>query len=102
MRIVKFQGGLGNQMFQYAFYSALPGKVYADLSWFSRQNRREYLLEKAFGIKVKQPLPFFELLFKHFNRIKERDWQGQNNCYLEGYWQNERCFKGVDVPYLTH
>lgn len=34
MQVVKIQGGLGNQMFQYAFGQSLSGDVLYDLSWF--------------------------------------------------------------------
>lgn len=59
MLIVKFQGGLGNQMFQYAFYKYLNQKnlVYADLSWFknsSQDNMRPYMLNHVFGINLKE------------------------------------------------
>lgn len=55
MLIIKLQGGLGNQMFQYAFYYSLS-KVYQniiyDCSYYKGfQSHNGYELEKAFGIK---------------------------------------------------
>ena len=56
MKIVRFIGGLGNQMFQQAFLIALEqtsgDKVYIDTSEYSRkQQHNGYELERVFGIK---------------------------------------------------
>jgi len=54
MNIVRFQGGLGNQMFQYSLYKKMSNsskKVSADLSLF-RNYFRPYMLNNAFGIDV--------------------------------------------------
>ena len=58
MIIIRFHGGLGNQMFEYAFFKYMekryPGKVKADLTWFDRNFREHqgYELEKVFGISL--------------------------------------------------
>ena len=57
MKVVNFKGGIGNQMFQYAFYKKLSqnDQVFADLSWYknkSIRHSREYKLDKAFSINV--------------------------------------------------
>lgn len=56
MKIVEFNGGLGNQMFQYAFYLALTRQgevVKADISSYARNEQHNgYELEKIFGIKM--------------------------------------------------
>ena len=61
MKIVKFLGGLGNQMFQYAFYLSLQQyfkKVKADLTGFDNYDLHQgYELEKVFGILVEQASP---------------------------------------------
>ena len=56
MKIVKFLGGLGNQMFQQAFLIALEQisgeKVFIDTSDYSRfQQHNGYELDRVFGIK---------------------------------------------------
>lgn len=62
MFIVRFQGGLGNQMFEYAFYRALQAKypgvdVKADVPKADRSEHNGYELEKVFGIKVNEARP---------------------------------------------
>ena len=55
MIVLRITSGLGNQMFQYAFYTLLTEKykdteVLADISWFKHNHEhREYELEKIFG-----------------------------------------------------
>lgn len=52
MVIVEFTGGLGNQIFQYAFYKkhkVLGKKVGADLSFYSGKNKNMFALESAFS-----------------------------------------------------
>lgn len=42
MRVVKIDGGLGNQLFQYAFYlktKKLYGECYVDLGWFCNEKK---------------------------------------------------------------
>lgn len=59
MHIIKFQGGLGNQMFQYALYLKLKKlgyEVKADLSsFYDKKNKctpREFGIEKLFGVEI--------------------------------------------------
>ena len=81
MLIVNFKGGLGNQMFQYAFYLELEKHnqdVYANLSWFKNNKtdtKRPFMLNKAFNIELNEikknqssnfTLPF---LFRAINKI---------------------------------
>lgn len=60
MFIVRFWGGLGNQIFQYAFMRRLEieypeAEVYADLTDYRRiKFHHGFELEKAFGIKVRE------------------------------------------------
>lgn len=58
MLIIKILGGLGNQMFQYAFYKALIEKGYsvkADISDFEGYSLHNgYELKKVFDINIKQ------------------------------------------------
>lgn len=56
MKIVRFLGGLGNQMFQYAFYKALSlhfKKVKADLSYYNHcSDHNGFELGDVFGIEL--------------------------------------------------
>ena len=72
MKIVRFLGGLGNQMFQYAFYKALSQQfkvVKADLRSFTNYALHNgFELEKIFPIKLKHAIPFEINLLDHQNR----------------------------------
>lgn len=121
MVIVRFQGGIGNQLFQYAFYKKLEhiGKdVYADLNTFDyRTEKREYQLP-LLGLEVREApyhiirrmFPIGEDIWSKILRntvfkghcIKDIDSQifdekfyKYDNIYLSGYWQTERYF--VDI-----
>ncbi len=63
LKIVNLQGGLGNQMFEYAFAKAISNKmgikILFDKTWFDIQDtsnkispRRELLLDKIFNLKL--------------------------------------------------
>jgi hypothetical protein len=123
MKIVKLLGGLGNQMFQYAFYRSLQNKginVYADLSDFEDYPLHNgYELERVFNIHVKTPGKFLLELFKPnqskwiFRKLKrilnlkntyrveenelrfDASFLDNNNNYYAGYWQNEEYFQTI-------
>jgi hypothetical protein len=124
MKIVRFLGGLGNQMFQYAFYKALEKKgfsVYADLSFFKNYTLHNgYELNRIFDIRVNNaPRLYIELLrpnqqkwiYKKFKRILllKKSYREEiidfnfdssflnriGSHYYWGYWQNEKYFKEI-------
>lgn len=91
MNVVKLMGGLGNQLFQYAFGRLQEHngiEVAFDQSWFSDYRKsdttRPYLLDK-FNIQIKDS-PFL-----HQQSIHETDFDptltGIANCNFWGYWQ---------------
>ena len=122
MIILKIQGGLGNQMFQYAagrdLAISLNTEIKLDISSYQNDVKREYEL-KHFSIKdihasqseiaawampdilhdryrkrILWYLPFFYP--KHF-REKENDFDSRffkikNNCFIEGYFQSKKYF----------
>lgn len=92
MNVIKLMGGLGNQIFQYAFgqVQKFNGiEVAYDLSWFANKNHkdtfREYGLDK-FELEV--PIHSF---IKSQLTVQEAGYDKElmflQNCNLFGYWQ---------------
>jgi len=120
MIIVKLQGGLGNQLFQYAAGRNLALKNDAelklDISSYKEDSKRHYTLDvfninasiasedeilllkkykKYYGVKnifhnlfVMNPDKY--VVDDHIFTTKEQD------CYLDGYWVNERYFSNIE------
>lgn len=126
MIIVKFHGGLGNQMFEYALYRKLEltGKnVKADTFWYHDDSdavKRTYLLSK-FGIQVNEcrttekkqyDNAVTRFLNKHLkgsrrlyvereSGIYKEEILDLKNCFLDGYWQTEKYFKDIRDTLLS-
>lgn len=125
MKIVKFLGGLGNQLFQHAFFRNLQQNfpnVKADLSEFETYDRHNgYELERIFGIRHPEATAFERKLFDQRDRRwlqrKLRRLYGTKNGYYEepvpfgydadllrdrqsryywGYWQHIDYIKPVE------
>lgn len=124
MIIVKLMGGLGNQMFQYAFGKLLETKfnssVFFDKSWFDQ--KFEGITPRDFGLDIFNISLHFidskQLFFRDYQhswfKILKQKIKGKTVCnkiyedsfsfeqiklkkkyYLEGYWQNHEYYKGV-------
>lgn len=120
MIIVKLKGGLGNQMFQYAFakYTALKNneKLFLDTRFYdiTRDVPRYYELgnyninskiasyNQLSCINKKRRSLINRFRYQPFKTIKEQtlsftqsllDLHG--NLYFDGYWQNENYFKSI-------
>lgn len=56
MVVIRFSGGLGNQMFQYAAGLAISDRLktnlLCDIDWFKHQNHRAFELNYVFGLDV--------------------------------------------------
>ena len=121
MVIVRLQGGLGNQMFQYALARHLSIKnktaLYLDLSDLSdksssNSNTPRHFELNIFNVKYSPGLPFklpgiLKKLHDHLfpiKEIRETDFlynkailAEKGNIYLDGYWQNEQYFKDIEA-----
>ena len=125
MKIVRFLGGLGNQMFQYAFYLSMKRKfasVKADLTEFEGYDLHNgFELERLFPITLDKAAPFVVKLYDPHHRSwlirKLRRTAGLKHAFYEekalfqydpnpfedlnsrlywGYWQNERYFSKIE------
>lgn len=101
MNVVKIYGGLGNQLFQYAFGKVMEVngiEVRYDLSWFKRKQAfpRPYMLDK-FCIEVKTS-PFLKQKTIRENGFNF-DLLRKTNCNFNGYWQYMSYYSKI-IPFL--
>jgi hypothetical protein len=84
MNVIKVMGGLGNQIFQYAFGKALGDSCY-DVSWYDhpQTHPRPYRLDKFADVNIGH--------FLSQDTIHENGFDisllKKKNCNFEGYWQ---------------
>lgn len=124
MKIIRFLGGLGNQMFQYACYKALSKKfpdVKADLNSFNFDTAHNgYELEDIFQLTITKVSPFTGGIYdiknrkwiyrkirrvlnlKKYHKAEEKDFtfdpaifSDSKSRYYSGFWQNEDYF--IDI-----
>ncbi|MDR3258916.1 MAG: alpha-1,2-fucosyltransferase [Fusobacteriaceae bacterium] len=125
-KIVYFYHGLGNQMFQYAFYKSLELKkknVFGDLNYYKKNSiHNGFELEKIFNISIRRietNNDFFNFSIKrnmfqriirkaltkshiilHVEKWGEKDVKKIINKkfikYYYGWWQNEKYFKEIE------
>jgi hypothetical protein len=124
MKIVKIYGGLGNQMFQYAFAMSLAAKglddVFIDSSALVGDRvHHGYELDRVFGVALSEARPLDvdrlssrpsgiagRIRRKYFTKPshfidREFRYQGEllsrtGDTYYEGYWQSEKYFKDIE------
>ena len=125
MTIIRLQGGLGNQMFQYALYTALKARgkdvKIDDVMEYAIDGKRVPSLESTFGLSYERattheikdmldihgdPLSRLRRLFSG-SRAKNRTERREGNfeeeifeedgVYLNGYWQTEKYFADPEV-----
>lgn len=106
MVIVKIQGGLGNQMFQYARGQHISRKygveVLYDISFYSLNlnPKREFLLNNFNNININTNCnnidnQYYCKVYDNFIFTELKN-IGSNDYYLDGYWQSEKYFKGTE------
>ncbi|MGL5933407.1 MAG: alpha-1,2-fucosyltransferase [Cetobacterium sp.] len=129
MKIIKFHGGLGNQMFQYCLYKNLLLRNYdviADLSFFKKvKSHNGFELEKIFCLELKKcdlnlenflfsKKIFFKLQRSILKKIKRfKIYTFSDTLYdekilidecktilYEGYWQSEEYFQNIKEEIL--
>lgn len=120
MIIVKLQGGLGNQMFQYAAARSLSKsrKVYLDFSFLLQNNittdsftARDFELgifkklkgrvaSKYFIRLIKSKRKVFKIISPYYKEVKDENILdflqiNSSNLYLDGYFQNPGYFQNL-------
>ena len=106
MIITKLQGGLANQLFQWAYGRNLSNKynveLYTDLSFYNQHipgtTKRNYSLSKFPNIDTSAFNPSNLPNAKKFQKLddgfkfNELSYDNNYNYYLDGYWQSENYF----------
>jgi hypothetical protein len=101
MVITKIQGGLGNQLFQWAYGRSIELETnlvnYLDTNFYNYDNHRKFELNQFLNIKYNTVIPKLDKVtiykidddFNYKKHILLKD-----SCYyLDGYWQSEKYFK---------
>lgn len=115
MIIVKFKGGLGNQIFQYSFglnlSRLLSRKLFIDLSYYKRFNfdtKRNFdLLNYPIEIDgfcqdnriiqiIDKYINSYHLSEINFNMINLNHYNKSKKIIIDGYWQGEKYFTGSE------
>ncbi len=105
MIVVKLQGGLGNQMFQWAFGKHLSNKynvpLYLDTNFYNQNTsstKRNFTLNKFNNLKYQLFNSDVKSNGKQFLRFSEPPnftnlpYDSNYNWYLDGYFQSEKYF----------
>lgn len=116
LHIIRFDGGLGNQMFEYAFYLSLRDKcplaLYGFDTYASDTAHNGYELDKIFHIdshRERNRHAILRKLERHhdvdFTEVKENNYliydaYAFNNLrqphVYNGFWQSEKYFMGIE------
>ena len=125
MIIIRLQGGLGNQMFQYALYQALKARgkdvKIDDILGYVEDKKRVQMLESTFGISYERATEeeskdLLDMRRDPLNRLRrllsgsrskmrteppdgnfDPELFDADDVYLNGYWQAEQYFADAGV-----
>jgi hypothetical protein len=104
MIITKLQGGLGNQLFQWAYGKYLSERfsteLSLDLSFYQNQfgnTPRTFELTNLPNLKVPERLsPSKPIVYLNDDfTFKPIDYKSNHDYFLNGFWQSEKYFKSV-------
>ena len=87
---IKIQGGLGNQIFQWAqgiFMESLGAKIYYDISFYSRNNGSEIIPNRDFELD--------KILIEPISKYSSHEAK-----LIEGYWQTNHNIDSVENTIL--
>lgn len=105
MIISKLQGGLANQIFQWAFGRSLSEKynipLFLDINFYNNQvgiTKREFSLSKFPNLKYEINIPNIGQIYRISDDFIFREYilSNSDSYYLDGYWQSEKYFKGIE------
>lgn len=107
MIMVKIKGGLGNQLFQYAFGRQMAARLetdmFLDLSWYNNPYfDRRYLLDN-FNIHYNRHAAAFpaKRYAEQTTQFDESVLNLSGDVYFEGYWQSDRYFANISTILLS-
>lgn len=115
INVVVFEGGLGNQMFQYAFYLVLKKRYPYSLFLFDIEKslccHNGFELSRIFNIRTNTRCKIYNFLQSHFGFILSKFTEvRQDNslkydstyinlpkggCSIKGFWQSEKWFLDI-------
>ena len=112
MKIVTFQGGLGNQLFQYVFYLWLDMRCDKDniYGYYPKKGLRAHNgleIEKVFEVKlpnsslstdlIVKSIKLINKIFKNRQYISTDGRLDVNGVLFEGFWQDKYFWEDVDI-----
>ncbi len=99
MVAVEIKGGLGNQLFQYAYGVNLADRnkttLALDISWYTKHFDREFLLNYFFDVRHSPYSKIMKLFRRRSEKtftFEERLFMLPNNVYVSGYFQSPLYF----------